>query len=534
MDPAPAPQYDIAIVGYGPVSQVLAALLGSYGHRIVVLERWHTLYPRPRAGHFDHEIYRVLEQLGVLDAVRDDLVAVRGYDWIGADGAPILRAPAETVAASGWPEGTLFYQPTLEQSLNARVRSESTVTVLQGWAVQHVVQHDQLVIVEAERTAREIDGGWEGTGERLTVSARYLIGADGANSIVREQQGIERENLGFSEHWLVIDVAPTGEAEIDRLDRMLSDSVQWCDPRRPHMSVRIGRRHRRWEFMLLPDEHPEDFHDADTAWALLAPWTDPTRASIERHVVYEFSSQLAANMRVGRVLLAGDAAHVMPPFIGQGLCSGIRDAANLAWKLDLVLRGESGPELLDTITPERVSQNTAMVEASLRMGRVSCTLSPRDAERRDAEFRAGNLPSPYRAPGITGGLQFHAAGDPLAGQLAVQGRIRLGERSGLADAVIGPGFCLIVSGSETVELLSDESRTLLRKLRASVLRLNSGAATDLDGRLTTWLAEAGVEAVLVRPDFYVFGSVENAASVNELLLDLRAQLCLLEPGPASV
>lgn len=526
-----ASSFDVAIVGYGPVGQVLANLLGAAGHRVVVVERWPRLYARPRAAHLDHEIHRVLDRFGALDELGDDIVAMRSYDWRGADGELILEIEADTLGVSGFPVGHLFYQPTLEAALHATVLARDTVTVLQGWDVRELHVEPGGVRLSAEQTRPAGSGAVAGTGRTRELTATYVVGADGANSMVRDAAGIELQDLGFAENWLVADVAFPGRPGIaDWLYRSLGDSTQWCDPRRPHMSARVGRDHRRWEFMLLPGERAEDYADEGAVWAMLAPWVTPETAVLERHIVYRFSSKLAATMRTGPVLLVGDAAHVMPPFIGQGLCSGIRDAANLAWKLDLVLRGRCADPLLDSVTAERYGQNRDIIGVSLRMGRVSCTVDPAAAAARDAAFRTGDTPPPEPIPGLTAGLLHRPAGrdDPLAGTLGVQGLVA-GERgSGLADAVTGPGFCLITLG-DPAHALDHGARATLEELDARILAVGRGfpgAVADLDGRLTAWLTAAGAAGVLVRPDFYVFGSAATPADIPALVHDLATQLGL--------
>ena len=185
------------------------------------------------------------------------------------------------------------------------------------------------------RRVDDAGGGLALTGERRTVHARWIVGADGANSFVREATGVTRRDLGFQERWLVVDAEPHDMNALADLPI----ACQWCDPARPTTHVQSGPRHRRWEFMLLPDEQAADFEDPARVWSLLEPWYTPQDGPLTRSTVYEFRSMLADQMRVGHVLLVGDAAHLTPPFLGQGLCSGLRDAANVAWKLDLVLRG---------------------------------------------------------------------------------------------------------------------------------------------------------------------------------------------------
>ncbi|MFD2419715.1 bifunctional 3-(3-hydroxy-phenyl)propionate/3-hydroxycinnamic acid hydroxylase [Amycolatopsis pigmentata] len=525
------PLYDVIVVGYGPVGQVLTNLLARDGHRVAVIERRPELYPRPRAAHFDHEIHRTLDRLGVVAELGEDVVGMRSYEWRGADGELILDLDVGTLAASGHVFSHLFYQPSLERALHERALRAPSVDLLRGWETISVAESDEMVTVTAERTRPLGTGELELTGERTELRGRFVVGADGANSRVRALSGIGEDDLGFSEHWLVVDVGFPDPGLAERLFTQLGDSCQWCDPRRPHMSVRVGRFRRRWEFMLLPGEDPAEFATDDAVWRMLEPWAGPADAVLERHVVYRFSSSLAKQMRMGRMLLVGDAAHVMPPFMGQGLCSGLRDAANLSWKLDLVLRGISDDSLLDTLTEERYEQNLRTIEVSMRMGQVSCTLDPAAARERDEAFRTGRTPPPEPMPGLRGGIRHRPAGtdsDPLAGSLAVQGLIGGDGRHGLADAVVGDGFCLITRHGADLGAVGE--------LGIRMLCLDPDhpdGYTDLDGRLTAWLDETGSEAVLVRPDFYVFGRASTAADTPALLADLRDQLLTGRNSPVA-
>ncbi|MEV5410398.1 bifunctional 3-(3-hydroxy-phenyl)propionate/3-hydroxycinnamic acid hydroxylase [Thermopolyspora sp. NPDC052614] len=525
------PLYDVIVVGYGPVGQVLTNLLAQDGHRVAVIERQPELYPRPRAVHFDHEIRRVLDRLGVVAGLGDDVVELRSYEWRGADGELILELKNDTIAASGHAFSHLFYQPALERALHERALRAPSVDLMRGWETVSVAETDGIVTVTAERTRPIGAGELELTGERIHLRGRYVVGADGANSRIRALSGIGEVDLGFSEHWLVVDVGFPDHQVAERLFDRLGDSCQWCDPRRPHMSVRVGRHRRRWEFMLLPGEDPAEFATDEAVWRMLEPWVGPADATLERHVVYRFAARLAERMRLGATLLVGDAAHVMPPFMGQGLCSGVRDAANLAWKLDLVLRGVSDAALLDTLTEERYEQNLRTIEVSVRMGRVSCTLDPAAARGRDEAFRTGRVPPPEPMPGLRGGIRHRPAGtdsDPLAGTLAVQGLIGRDDRRGLADAVVGDGFCLISRHGV------DPGPADALGIRPLCLDpAHPDGYTDLDGRLTAWLDASGAEAVLVRPDFYVFGCAPTAADVPALLADLRDQVLTGRKSPIS-
>jgi 2-polyprenyl-6-methoxyphenol hydroxylase-like FAD-dependent oxidoreductase len=494
---------DIAIVGYGPVGQTLAALLAPHGHQVVVVERFPEAYALPRAIHFDDEIMRVWQQLGIVDDIAGDLLPANSYDWFGADGQPILRLLLPSPGPSGWERGYLFFQPHLEAALDRAVAALDSATVYRGWCAEELAQnHDEAVL-----TVRQPDG------DTAAIRARYVIGADGANSFVRRASGIAFDDLGFAERWLVIDLLPD---DIDALAHLPSP-CQWCDPARPHMHTRNGRRHRRFEFMLLPDDQPEDFQDEARAWELLAPWTSPAEASIVRQAVYEFRGRVAETMNAGRALLAGDAAHTMPPFMGQGLCSGTRDAAGLAWRLDLILRGEAGDRLLDSYSTERRAQSEWIVNLSTEMGRVSCVLDAVAAAERDAALRAADASPPIELPPLEPGLVARDA--LMAGTRSVQGIVRWNGRTGRFDDVVGRGFVLLTQRDVA---LSDDQWAFLERIGAHIVVLDE--LSDLDGRLTQWLRAHGARAVLIRPDFYVFGAVDALEQAPALVDDLRLQI----------
>ena len=522
-----APDFDVAIVGYGPVGQALAAMLGRAGHRVAAFERFAEIYRLPRAVHLDHEIMRLLQSLGLSEVLADEMVPVDDYRWFGADGELLLRFEPRSPAPSGWESDYMFFQPELERAIDEHACTPAGVTVERGWAAEGLVQSDERVELTLRRVAEDEPGRLALTGDTRTVTARWVVGADGANSFVREASGITRRDLGFQERWLVVDAEPHDMAVFADLPV----ASQHCDPVRPTTVVQSGPRHRRWEFMLLPHEQASDFEDPERVWALLERWYRPEDGPLTRSAVYEFRSMLADRMRAGRVVLVGDAAHLTPPFLGQGLCSGLRDAANLAWKLDLVLRGLASPRLLNTIDLERQPQNEAIIRLAIELGKVLCELDPKAAAERDAMLRQIEPPSPPELAPLRDGVVHWASGgsDPLAGTLSVQGVVRRGDREGLFDDVIGRGFQLIVAAGDPLGELSGDQRALIGALDMSVASLDPaapGGVHDVDGRLTAWLTEHGAHAVLVRPDFYVFGSCPSPGELPDLLDDLQTQLQL--------
>ena len=514
---------DVAIVGYGPVGQTLAILLGNMGYRVAVYDRWTSLYPLPRAVFHDHEIRRVFRLMGLEQDLQPISQPSACYQWFNADWQTLVEIDWSAESISDGPFGYLFNQPALEAVLDARAKALPNVQVHQGWEAVGLRQFDGGCELSMQRAARA-----EHPEATCQVRARYVIGADGANSFVRREQDIAWHDLGFEEDWLVVDLQPNAGVTLD-----VPDIGQWCNPARPTTMVPGGPGYRRWEFMRLPHESLEDLQDTAKVWELLSPWVNPSTATLVRHAVYQFRSRIAEKWRNGRVLLAGDAAHLMPPFMGQGMCSGIRDAWNLSWRLDLVLRGTCDERLLDSYTPERKPQIRAVIDASVAMGKVVCVSDPQAAAERDRAFLAGEVPPLAPFPGLTGGLIHKAAdGSPLglAGSLGVHGSIEVDGVVARYDELFGRGFHLVVTGDrDPLALISREQRDALAALGLRVIRLapqGQGGYVDHSGKYHRFMQEHGVTAMLVRPDFYLFGAVAQVAEVPALLADLLAQLHL--------
>jgi len=493
---------DVAIVGYGPVGSTLAVLLAQLGRSVVVLERWPEPYPLPRAVHFDHEVGRIFQSCAIGTDLRAIIEPANVYEWRNGAGTTLLRFGRTGDGASGWPESSMFHQPALEGLLDRRARQLPGTTIRRGVDVTDIDQAGDHV------TVRGADG--------TSVRARYVVGCDGANSATRRLAGIALHDLGFVHDWLIVDVILDEARTFDPLN------LQICDPARPTTVVSGGPGRRRWEFMRLPHESHDQLDDENRAWELLAPWDVHRRnARLERHAVYTFNARYAEQWRAGRVLVAGDAAHLMPPFAGQGMCAGIRDAANLAWKLDLVLAGCAPVSLLDTYQQERLPSARLAIDFSVQLGEVICVPDPALAAARDEAMAAAVGPEPTEAPAVPGidqGLVHPAA--PHAGHLFVQGTV-----DGVPfDDVHGAGWRLITVGRDAGRI-DPASRQWFESIGGGVVPL-----THPEPVHQRWFSEHAATYALQRPDFHLYGTATTAGDASALLDCLHHQLST-DPRP---
>lgn len=501
------PSYDVVICGLGPVGGVLANLLGQAGLRVAVAEKGSDPYHLPRAVRYDHEVMRVLQRLGLHERMLPHVTVSPGMQFLGLDGGYICGyRSTEHPAASGWPFSYLFYQPTLEGFLRDGLNRFPNVMVMTDAEVTSVDQRRDHADVSFTR----------GGGEAGRLRASYVVGCDGARSTIRDHMDATIDDWGFDEPWLVVDVAL--RRSVDGLPPI---TTQFCDPARPTTFLPGTGHHRRWEWRLLPGESAADFAASERVWELLAPWGGPEDFELIRAAVYTFHAVLVHGWRDGRLFLAGDAAHQTPPFLAQGLCGGIRDAANLAWKLTAVLRGEADPVLLDTYEKERGRHFATVMRHAVRAGRIVSTLDRQEAGARDSSFRAslarGVDPlSEYRIPGLEDGLIADQA-VVGRGEIFPQGLVRGPDgKQRRFDEVAGYGW-LLVSATEPGQDVREAATA------ADVRVLVVGDDLEpADARLSDWLDAHGT--TVVRPDHYVYGTAADKVSLVAMLDGLHARL----------
>ncbi|MEV0700315.1 bifunctional 3-(3-hydroxy-phenyl)propionate/3-hydroxycinnamic acid hydroxylase [Saccharopolyspora sp. NPDC050389] len=527
-----SPDYDVAVVGYGPTGLVLSSLLGRAGHRVVVFERWPDLYGLPRLTHIDGETARIVQAAGDVEFALRDASPKQTYEWRNGSG-DLLLAVDWSGESSGFAAHYSMYQPDIDLAIHRRNRAYPNIEVNQGVGVVSVEQEPDHVALVARPWSRDRDEQWSSGAADRTVTARYVVAADGANSFVRNALGIERSDLGVHDRWLNIDTEcrrPLGpDFEVTR---------QFCDPAQPSMFMPIGRSRQRFEVAVLPTDDPHEMETPEFAsnWFRDRHGLGSEDVRILRQIVYTFSARTAETWRSGRVLLAGDAAHTMPPYMGQGACSGMRDGIALAWKLDLVLSGRASDDLLDTYEPERRPHVEVIQHCAVELGKIANLTNSEAAVARDAAFLRGEIPSMPPFPTLTTGvIATEPDGTPrsLAGTLSPQGVIREGGQAGRFDDVLGWGFS-IVAARDPRSVLDGDQLTFLEDLGAIIATTEpgcSGAFTDTDGTYADFFRSHGVEAYIARPDFHIYG----AGSMSELpglVDDLRTALCFVDaPAP---
>ncbi|MES2173115.1 MAG: bifunctional 3-(3-hydroxy-phenyl)propionate/3-hydroxycinnamic acid hydroxylase [Pseudomonadota bacterium] len=474
--------FDVAIIGCGPVGAFAANLLGKSGLSILVIEQEARPYPLPRAVHLDHEMMRLFQSAGVIDRVAGDMRDTEGHLHVGADHGVIrYMGTVGRARPFSWSNDYFFYQPELENHLREALADYPNITVQLGVAFEGLEQDENGVTLRLS--------------EGRTEQARYVIACDGSRSAVRKALGITLDDLDFEEPWLVVDAEVDGPVRFPDLwgvpggADLQKLSVMMCNPKRPATIVPGRGNHRRWEFMLLPGEDDQAMMEPDAVAALVEPYLSGVPHKVVRAATYRFHGLIAERWRMGGVFLAGDAAHQTPPFFGQGMCHGLRDVANLAWKLQMVVKGTAPETLLDSYQPERDPHVRAVISAAVGAGRYICMLDPQAAAERDAQMREAAKGAQHGTaadliPAIATGIV--AVGTTGAGERFIQPRV--GER--LLDDVTGQGWRLF-------------SRTPVEGGDVTVIDL---AGLNDSGAIAAWLADRNADAVLVRPDHYVFGS----------------------------
>lgn len=526
---------DVAIVGLGPVGATAANLAGAHGLTAVAFDRATAVEPRPRAIGFDQEAMRTFGGLGLADALAPHVMPYRPSEYRNRHGQVIKRIDtAPPPHPLGWAPNYVFLQPELEKALRQRLAGAAGVEVRLGTAVTGVRTDAGGATVETV----------DGAGRRRTVRTRYVLACDGGSSGIRTRAGLPLRDLEFDEPWLVVDVLLHPGAGED----LPGTNVQYCEPARPSTFVVGPGRLRRWELMINKDEDPREMTEPRVVRELLSRWLDPGDYDLWRASAYRFHALVLRQWRAGRLFFLGDAAHMTPPFLAQGMCQGIRDASNLVWKLAAHRHGGAGDGLLDTYQREREPHVLQVTATAKEFGRIICERDEAAAASRDAALldelaaRPRGTVRQSLIPGLRAGF-LSPDGSPARGGILPQPRVTDSRgASGLLDEFTGDAFRLVLAEDADVRAAESALRAHeaeggfpirlvpLRRLDGPV---PPGTYQEEVPLLATWLRSHGCDAVLARPDHYVFGGAPRAAEIGTLLAAARRQWSS-SPSPSPI
>lgn len=509
---------DVVVIGYGPSGVSAALNLGADGISCIALERDRDLYQRARAVTVNDWTMRCFQSVGADRAVFDDLDETQGLQWLLYDGTQIARVDFPPMPF-GYASGYAIYQPYLEAQLRQVASEMDSVDVRFGMEVVDIAQDDDGVTV----TYREVpEEGVIGDGATTTIRAKYALACDGGSSFTRTHLGIEMEGDTNAVRWVVID------AKVKRWWPNRHLLTFWSDKDRPVVDIALARDNHRWEIPLREGERDEDFATAEQVWPLLeALGVTHDMVEIHQHAFYNHHIRSAERWRDGRVFLLGDAGHLMPPWAGAGMQSGIRDAFNVTWKLRDVLAGRADDALLDSYESERRPNVAFYTNVAIQLGRIiKQELTPEEQEalapKPDQEPELPPLlwPPAYADGWFRGSL----AQDSIVGKMVIQPRI--GNSQGLLlrlDEHLGRGVTLLGDGVDPASVLSAEEKAGWDRLGARYRAVRSpdqgtegpDELVDLKGELLAWMRRFGARVIAVRPDRFVAASDREGLAVPE-------------------
>jgi len=528
---------DVVIVGAGPVGTLLAILLGQRGKSVTLVERWTTHYELPRAVTYDHEIARILATLG-MDSENDPAISFHDelYYWKNKDRKNLQIVDWQSQSASGWRVRYWSNQPMMEKRFLAIAATMPSVKILRGWVGETLDQDADGVTLTIKRNPDETDSG-----ETQEIRAKFLAGTDGANSFTRNALGIENEDKGYFFDWLILDMIMKYDYVVERS----YEPAQWqlCDPARPTTIVPggpgpdpEGPARRRWEYMLLPGETVEEMTTDAKAWELLESWgVTPENAELERSAVYRFQARWAKEWNKGRCLIGGDAAHLMPPFAGEGMCAGVRDAVAMAWRLNGILEGTFGLDVLDSYTSERVEHAKHYINFSQELGQIICIHDEEEGAKRDAMMMKdlearGGTPVPTDLCHLGKGAWCDESAH--AGELSVQGIVEANGKRDRFDQAVGQGWILFGYETDPAAALTEAQRAQLAQIEGFSVELSGtagkGDVFDAEGTFKAWLDDIGAKYVLIRPDFYVALTAHSEETLQSRFDKVMKELHLVD------
>ena len=473
--------YDVTIVGLGPTGGVLANLIALNGFSVLVLEKEKSFYPLPRAVHFDDEIMRIFQTIGITNNFLKHTIINKGTKFVNSEGKIILDWPRpKQVTLNGWYPSYRFNQPDLERQLRKKLKTYKKVRIRQNTKVKKIKNSKDHVKIIFENTNDK---------KKYEIKSRYLVGCDGAKSITRKQMGTKMDNLGFTQKWAVIDLI------LKKNKKNLPDrTIQYSNNKQPATYCRNVGKRRRWEFAIKKNLTEQKVLSENYIWNFLKPWLNKKEAFLERKAIYTFQSAISRKWIKGRIFLAGDAAHLMPPFMGQGMCAGIRDVSNLAWKISKCLRHKHDKNLLNSYQSERFSNVKEYIETTMRMG----------------EFV-----NAVESIKITDNISFGKDGIESMKSIKPNLGRGLGKQKDNCRGKIFPQFKL-----KNKKYLDEEFSTkpilvlsskFKKKINSKIKLIKSNNVSGLD----IYLKNINSKAIIVRPDRFILSSLSSFKNIKK-------------------
>ena len=476
-------EFDVTIVGLGPAGGTLANLLAMHDFSILILDREKSFYPLPRAVHFDDEVMRVIQTIGITKEFLKHTIINKGTKFVNSKNKVILDWPRpKKITDNGWYPSYRFHQPDLEKKLRKKLKNYKKV----------LIEQDSEVI-KIQNSKNHVDITYLNINNRkeYLVRSKYVIGCDGANSITRKQMKTKMDNLGFTQKWAVVDLI------LRKKKNNLPDrTIQYSNPKQPATYCRNVGRRRRWEFAIKEKHSDKKVLSENYIWNFLKPWLNKSEAIIERKTIYTFESAIARKWRKGRIFLAGDAAHLMPPFMGQGMCAGIRDASNLAWKIATCLRVKHNDSFLNTYQSERSLNVREYIETTMRMGEFVNAVESIQITDNISSDNKGIKRMQSIKPKIGKGLGHLK--DKNRGKIFPQ--FKLNKNISLDDNFSKKGILILSSDIKT-------------KVSKNYPLVNSKKFK----KLSVYLKNINSKAIIVRPDRFILGSANSNHEINLLL-----------------
>ena len=466
-------KYDVVIVGFGPTGGTLANLLALQGFSILMIEKEKSFYPLPRAVHFDDEIMRVFQTIGITDKFLKHTIINKGTKFVNSKNRVVLDWPRpRSVTENGWYPSYRFHQPDLERKLRRRLKDFKKVSVMQSTKVNSLKEEKSSVKIFIENINNN---------KISEIRAKYIIGCDGARSTIRKQIKAKFQNLGFTQKWAVVDLI------LKKNKKELPDrTIQYSNSKRPATYCRNVGKRRRWEFAINNAESEKKVLSNSYIWNFLKPWLKPSEASLERKTIYTFQSAISKKWKKGRVFLAGDAAHLMPPFMGQGMCAGVRDASNLAWKIAYCLKNNHSEKLLNTYQSERYSNVIEYIKTTVKMGEFVNAVGTSNITGEVSSTPNGQKSMKSIKPKLGKGLG--KINDKNRGKIFPQFKLKNGKS---LDNKFFDKPLLIISSKYK------------KKLPKKINYINSNTAKGLN----EYMLNLKIDAFVVRPDRFILNSI---------------------------